>query len=224
MVELLRSNALGRVPHGFSARAGASADDVIPGSQLVTVKQVHSPDVVTVVEPWGNAAMPEADALVTSQPGLVLGIVTADCAPVLLADSQRGIIGAAHAGWRGAASGVIANTVQGMADLGASRSNIVAAIGPCIAQQSYEVDAAMKAEFSAESARFFAPGKPGHWQFDLPGFVASQLTLAGITQVDDLGLDTYANAKQFYSFRRSTHRDEPTGGRQISLIGLHASA
>lgn len=161
--------------------------------------------------------------MVTNRPGLILGIVTADCAPVLLFDSHARIIGAAHAGWRGAASGVIANTVAAMEKIGASRANIVAAIGPCIAQQSYEVDASMKAEFSAEDARFFAAGKPGHWQFDLPGFVASQLTLAGITQVDDLGLDTYANAKRFYSFRRSTHRDEPTGGRQISLIGLRAS-
>ncbi|WP_432201640.1 peptidoglycan editing factor PgeF [Erythrobacter sp. W53] len=223
MAELLRSNALGRVPHGFSARAGASADDVIPGSQLVTVKQVHSPDVVEVTEAWDKNAAVEADAMVTNRPGLILGIVTADCAPVLLFDSHARIIGAAHAGWRGAASGVIANTVAAMEKIGASRANIVAAIGPCIAQQSYEVDTAMKAEFSAEDACFFAAGKPGHWQFDLPGFVASQLTLAGITQVDDLGLDTYANAKRFYSFRRSTHRDEPTGGRQISLIGLRAS-
>ena len=223
MAELLRSNALGRVPHGFSARAGASADDVIPGSQLVTVKQVHSPDVVEVTEAWDKNAAVEADAMVTNRPGLILGIVTADCAPVLLFDSQARIIGAAHAGWRGAASGVIANTVVAMEKIGASRANIIAAIGPCIAQQSYEVDASMKAKFSAGDARFFAAGKPGHWQFDLPGFVASQLTLAGITQVDDLGLDTYANAKRFYSFRRSTHRDEPTGGRQISLIGLRAS-
>jgi len=223
MSTLLQSEALAGVPHGFSTRAGADAADVLAGGELVRVRQVHSPDVVEVTEVWDKNAALEADAMVTNRPGLVLGIVTADCAPVLLADSRAGIIGAAHAGWRGAASGVIANTVEAMAALGASRQRIVAAIGPCIAQENYEVDAAMKAEFSAEDARFFAAGKPDHWQFDLPGFVASRLTQAGVGRIDDLRQDTYANARPFYSFRRSTHRGERTGGRQMSLIGLHTN-
>jgi polyphenol oxidase len=157
---------------------------------------------------------------VTARPGLLLGVITADCAPVLLADIEAGVAGAAHAGWRGALGGVIENTVLAMTGLGAQRDRIRAAIGPTIAQRSYEVDEAMRERFPAVADRFFAAGRPGHWQFDLPGFVARCLADAGIRAVDDLAQDTYANETRFFSFRRATHRGEATGGRQTSVIGL----
>ena len=170
-----------------------------------------------VERPW-DGDPPEVDALVTAQSGLVLGIVTADCAPVLLADDETGVVGAAHAGWRGAQAGVIGNTVAAMVDLGAERSRIVAAVGPCVAQVSYEVDAPFRAHFDAQDARFFAPGREGHWQFDLPSYVADRLRRAGVERVDVLGRDTYGEEDDFFSFRRATHRGQATGGRQISLI------
>ncbi len=178
---------------------------------LAAVYQVHSPDCVTVTEPWSDDARPEADALVTDRPGILLGIVTADCAPVLLADREAGVIGAAHAGWKGAIGGVTDRTVAAMEALGARREAIVAAIGPCIAQASYEVDQDFAARFFAEdrgNARFFAQGKPGHWQFDLEGYVAHRLETAGLAGVERLGLDTYADPARFFSFRRATHLGE----------------
>jgi YfiH family protein len=190
----------------------------------VRVRQVHSPDVVTVSDPWDEADRPAADALVTSQSGILLGIVTGDCAPVLLADVQAGIIGAAHAGWRGAARGVIGNTVGAMAALGADPSRIVAAVGPSIAQGSYEVGEDMRAAFDPADGRFFSAGAPAHWQFDLPGYVAAKLSDAGVTQVEVLARDTYAEEQTFFSFRRATHRSEPTDGRQVSVIGMMRKA
>lgn len=249
--EVNRAGALTDIPHGFLGRRGgvstglvaglnvglgAGDEDaavqrnralavgaVLPGARLATVYQVHSPDCVTVAEPWPDAARPHADALVTNRPGLVLGIVTADCAPVLMADREAGVIGAAHAGWKGAIGGVTDSTIAAMEALGARRGRIVAAVGPCIAQASYEVDDAFRQRFAAEAdgnARFFAAGAPGHWQFDLEGYVAARLEAAGCRQVERLGLDTYPDADRFYSFRRATHRAEPNYGRQISLIGL----
>lgn len=197
-----------------------AAEAVLPGAALVSVHQVHSPDVVVVEEPWGVDERPRADALVTRRRGILLGIVTADCAPVLLADSAAGVAGAAHAGWRGAHGGVLENTVEAMVSLGADRARIAAAIGPCIAQPSYEVDEGFRARFDEDDARFFAPGRPGHWQFDLPGYVAKRLQSAGIAAVDTLGHDTYADADRFYSYRRATHREEANYGRLISLVGL----
>lgn len=197
-----------------------AAEAVLPGAALVSVHQVHSPDVVVVEEPWGIDERPHADALVTRRRGILLGIVTADCAPVLLADSAAGVAGAAHAGWRGAHDGVLENTVEAMVSLGADRARIAAAIGPCIAQPSYEVDEGFRARFGEDDARFFAPGRPGHWQFDLPGYVAKRLQSAGIAAVDTLGHDTYADADRFYSYRRATHRGEANYGRLISLVGL----
>ncbi|MFM6832220.1 MAG: peptidoglycan editing factor PgeF [Novosphingobium sp.] len=249
--ELFRSDVLAGVPHGFLGRRGGrstglvaglnaglgTGDDeravagnrmlavgaVLPGARLVSVFQVHSADCITVSVPWADDRRPHADALVTARPGLVLGVVTADCAPVLLADRTAGVVGAAHAGWKGALAGVTDNTIAAMEALGAKRSRIVAAIGPCIAQTSYEVDQAFVDRFRATdkgSAHFFAAGAPGHAQFDLEGYVAARLETAGIGAVDKLGLDTYPDPERFYSFRRASHLGEPDYGRQISLIGL----
>lgn len=248
MAEALHAAVLAGVPHGFMTRRGGvstgaaaglqcgfGADDdpaavrenrrlagsaVLPGAAMVGVHQIHSPDVVTLVEPWSDDARPHADALVTAKSGMLLAIVTADCAPILLADREAGVVGAAHAGWRGAHGGVIENTVEAMIGLGAARERIAAAIGPCIAQASYEVDEGFRAQFAEEDARFFAPGAPGHWQFDLPGYVAARLDRAGVGQVEALGCDTYADPARFYSYRRATHRGEANYGRLISLVGL----
>ncbi len=250
-VEVNRAGLLGDLPHGFLGRRGGAStgvvaglnvglgagDDgavvaenralavaaVLPGAKLATVYQVHSADCVTVLAPWLDAERPHADALVTDQPGLLLGIVTADCAPVLLVDREAGVIGAAHAGWKGAVAGVTDRTIAAMEALGASAARIVAAIGPCIAQASYEVDEGFAARFAGENpanARFFAPGRVGHFHFDLEAYVAARLEAAGIAGVERLGLDSYAEPGRFYSYRRATHLGEASYGRQISLIGL----
>ena len=250
-VEIVHSEALRGVPHGFLGRRGgiseglvaglnvglgAGDDDgavaenrrravqaVLPGGALATVYQVHSADAVTVTAPWPLDARPRADAMATDRPGLLLGIVTADCAPALLADREAGVIGAAHAGWRGAQGGVLEATITEMEALGARRERIAAAIGPAIAQASYEVDEGFRGHFTEADDRFFAPGRAGHWQFDLEGYAASRLERAGIGRVDRLALDTYADEGRFFSYRRATHRREPTYGRQFSLIGLPAA-
>ncbi len=250
-VEVYRADVLAGVPHGFLGRRGgvstglvaglnvglgAGDEDgavqanralavaaVLPGARLATVYQVHSPDCVAVQAPWPDAERPHADALVTDRPGLLLGIVTADCAPVLLADPEAGVIGAAHAGWKGAVAGVTDQTIAAMERLGARRERISAAVGPCIAQASYEVDAAFRDRFVADSAdcgQFFAAGRAGHYQFDLEHYVANRLRNAGIRRVERLQQDTYPDPERFYSFRRATHRGEANYGRQISLIGL----
>ena len=252
-LDITRARVLQGVPHGFLGRSGGlsrgevaglncglgSGDDpalvaenrrlaagaVLPGAALVAVYQVHSPVCVTVHEPWSDDARPEADALVTARPGIMLGIVTADCAPVLLADRDGGVIGAAHAGWKGAIAGVTDDTIAAMEALGARREAIAAAIGPCIARANYEVDDGFAERFIAEgsgNARFLAPGRAGHRQFDLEGYVAGRLESAGIASIERLGLDTYADPARFYSFRRATHRGEAGYGRQMSLIGLQA--
>jgi polyphenol oxidase len=196
---------------------------VMPGATLVTLYQIHSADVVTVIAPFEDGTRPRADALVTDRPGLLLGILTADCAPVLLADIHAGVIGASHAGWKGALAGVTDATIVAMEGLGADRTRMVAAIGPSISRASYEVDDGFARRFEeADPAneRFFSGGRDGHHQFDLEGYVASRLASAGIGHVEMLGLDTYSDPERFFSFRRSTHRNEPDYGRQISLIGL----
>ena len=190
---------------------------------LVGVHQVHSPDVMTVDAPIPLDARPPADAMVTRTPGLALGVLTADCAPVLFADREAGVIGAAHAGWKGAFTGVLGNTVAAMEALGADRSRIVAAIGPCIARRSYEVDGPFRDRFLAadpENERFFTPGRPERFQFDLEGFATSRLAEAGIGRVIALGEDTYSQPARFFSYRRTTHAGEPDYGRQVSLIVL----
>lgn len=247
-LDLTRSAVLGDVPHGFMGRGGGvstglvaglqcgfGADDdegavrqnrqiaasaVLPGAPLVTPHQVHSPDVLTVIEPWADDDRPTGDALVTAQRGLVLGVVTADCAPVLFADSEAGVIGAAHAGWRGAHSGVLENTIAAMEALGAVRPRIAAAVGPTIAQGSYEVDDSFRAAFSETDSPLFVAGRPGHWQFDLPAYAMRRLRAAGLVHVDNLALDTYALEDRYYSFRRATHRGEPNYGRQLSCVAL----
>ena len=177
----------------------------------------------TSCELWPDDARPHADALVTDRPGLALGILTADCAPILLADQAAGVIGAAHAGWKGALAGVAEATVSAMVSLGADRSRIAAAVGPCIAKRSYEVDDAFRVRFAAADLAhdaFFADAAPGRHRFDLEGFVAARLSAAGLTRVETLGLDTYADPDRFFSYRRATHRAEPDYGRQLSLIAL----
>lgn len=218
MAEVLRSTVLEGFQHGFSTREELPVAEVAPQAQLLRLWQIHSADVVAATEPWNEA--PRADAMVTDRPGLALGIVTADCAPVLLADPEAGVIGAAHAGWRGAAGGVIANTVAAMCKLGALPERILAAIGPTIAQESYEVDAAFRDRFESGDEDFFTPGRDGHWQFDLPAYVAQRLRLAGVGRIDDLAQDTYADPARFFSYRRATHSGKETGGRQVSMIAL----
>lgn len=185
---------------------------------MAMVEQIHSSKVVTIRSPAERGE--QADAMVSDVPGLVLGIVTADCAPVLFADTQAGVVGAAHAGWRGAHGGVLENTLGAMEALGAERDHVVAAIGPTIAQPSYEVDERFRAQFEQEDAQLFAAGREGHWQFDLPAYVAARLRQAGVTRIDDLALDTYADPDRFHSYRRATHRGEATGGRQVSAIAV----
>lgn len=214
---MLRAANLADFPHGFSERSDA-CPAILPSFPLLLARQVHSPTVV-VAAAWGRNP-PQADAIVTDKPGWVIGIVTADCAPVLLADGEAGVVGAAHAGWRGAVDGVLENTIAAMERLGAQRVNIAAAIGPTIAQSNYEVDGAMRRKFAEDDQPFFVPGASGRWQFDLPGFVAARLRAAGIESIEDLREDTYAQPERFYSYRRATHRGEPTGGRQTSSITL----
>ncbi|MEY4055095.1 MAG: peptidoglycan editing factor PgeF [Pseudomonadota bacterium] len=250
-VEVHRADLLEGLPHGFLGRRGGVSTGVVsglnvglgtgdepqavtenrhraveavnPGARLATVYQVHSPDCMIVTEPWPDAGRPHADALVTDRPGLLLGVVTADCAPVLMADRIAGVVGAAHAGWKGAVGGVTDATIAAMEALGAERGRIIAAIGPCIAQASYEVDAGFRERFMAagkDNEQYFIGGRLGHYQFDLEGYVEARLRAAGIAAVEPLQLDTYPATDRFYSFRRATHRGEPDYGRQISLIGL----
>ena len=246
----IRSPLLDGVAHGFMTREGGvssgivaglnvgrgagddgvavaenrrrAVESVLPAGQLVSVYQVHSPDCAVVDEPWDEDSRPHADALVTRRPGLVLGIVTADCAPVLLADRQAGVIGAAHAGWKGAHGGVIESTVAAMERLGARRDHIAAVVGPCIAQASYEVGEDFRARFPQdEDAKYFTTAsRADHYQFDLAGYVVTQLQHAGVGAVEALGLDTYGDPARFFSFRRATHLSEENYGRQFSLIGL----
>jgi YfiH family protein len=250
-VQVSRARSLDGLAHGFLGRLGGvshgevaglnvglgSGDDrsaiaenrrravaaVSPGRQLATVYQVHSADCVTAGDPWADDARPHADALVTDRPDLVLGIVTADCAPVLFADREAGVVGAAHAGWKGALGGVTDTTITRMEQLGARRDRIVAVVGPCIAQASYEVDDGFQVRFcqaEAGNAAYFTPGTPGHWHFDLEGYVAARLRARGIASVEQLGLDTYSATQRFFSYRRACHLGEASYGRQISLIAL----
>ncbi|MCC6946770.1 MAG: peptidoglycan editing factor PgeF [Bradyrhizobiaceae bacterium] len=251
---LIRSpalDALPRVRHAFFTRAGGVSNGVyaslngglgshddpehvaenrarmaaaLQSTALVTAYQVHSPDAVVATTAWTRADAPRADALVTKTPALAIGVTVADCGPVLLADAAIGIVGAVHAGWRGALDGVIESAVAKMQELGAARQRIVAAIGPIIRQQSYEVGPEFVVRFreaDAGFAKFFAPAtRDGHAMFDLPGFIVLRLQAAGVDAIDDLGLDTYSDEARFFSFRRSTHRREPDYGRLIAAIAL----
>jgi YfiH family protein len=201
----------------------AAALGVAP-HRFLSAYQIHSPNVVVAETPWLPEARPHADAIVTRMRALAIGVTTADCGPVLLADSQAGVIGAAHAGWRGALGGVIETTVDAMEQLGAARSQIRAAIGPMIRRANYEVGPDLVARFTAQdpaSNRFFAPApRDGHALFDLGGYIAARLARAGIVHAEDLGLCTYADPGRFFSYRRATHRAEADYGRHLSAIAL----
>jgi YfiH family protein len=195
----------------------------VASERFLTAYQIHSPDAVVAETPWTSETRPKADAIVTREAGLAIGVSTADCGPVLFADPNARIIGAAHSGWRGAVAGVLEATIAAMEKLGAKRSDIVAAIGPMISQRNYEVGNDLIDQFAKadpDSGRFFAPGRPGHAQLDLPGFVAARLARAGIAQIEDLAACTYADPQLFYSFRRTTHRGEPDYGRHVNAIAL----
>jgi YfiH family protein len=250
-LDIVRAAVLDGVPHGFFGRSGGvskgavaglncglgsgddpatveanrrlAADAIIPGAGLASVHQVHSPTAVIVYETVPYDQRPHADALVTDRPGLLLGVVTADCAPVLLADIEAGVIGAVHAGWRGATAGVTDQAIAAMISLGARIERIAAAVGPCIARASYEVDhgfAERLLDDDADNERFLAEGPGRRPHFDLEAYVVARLAAAGVRRIEATGQDTYSLEDRFYSYRRATHRVEPTYGRQISLIGL----
>jgi YfiH family protein len=238
-------------PHGFFTRAGGvsagrfaslncslsgrdDADAVrenrrraadalgLPPGALLGLTQVHGIAVATVETPWPETARPEADAMVTNRPGLLLGIVTGDCAPVIFADAEAGVVGAAHAGWRGAVAGVIEATLDAMETLGARRGRIAAAIGPCIGQASYEVGPDLRDAVlgrRAEDSRFFAEGaRPDRWLFDLPGYCAARLAAAGVARHGWIGRDTLAEEACFFSYRRATLGGGGPIGHQLSAI------
>lgn len=217
----LGSNDERKAVHENRARVAAHFGAGI--ERLATVHQVHSPRAVTVDHTYGGER-PEADALVTATPGLVLGVLTADCGPILFADPDAGVIGAAHAGWKGALTGVIEATIEAMEGLGSRRSQIHAVLGPSISQANYEVGAEFRDRFLAEDggfATFFIPGdRPGHFMFDLNGLTVERLKRAGVGHAASLDVCTYADEERFFSFRRTTHRKEPDYGRQISAISL----
>lgn len=242
---------LSGLPHGFFTRRGGvstglyaslncgpgSSDDPVAVQEnrrrvaaslhapqgLVSLYQIHGRDVVMVDDDYDIGQRPKADGLVTRRRGIALGILSADCAPVLFADAESGVIGACHAGWRGALAGVTDATIDAMVALGARRDRITAAIGPCIGQKSYEVSEPFRAEFLAASsanAAFFASGKrEGHWQFDLPAYLMQRLQQAGVA-AEMLGFDTCSDADRFFSYRRMTLLKEADYGRQVSAIAL----
>ncbi|HUL90342.1 MAG TPA: peptidoglycan editing factor PgeF [Pseudolabrys sp.] len=212
-------------PHKIAEnRARMAAALGVKADRLVTPYQIHSPDVVVAEKPWTTENRPRADAVVTRVPRLAIGVSTADCGPLLFADGVAGVIGAAHAGWRGALTGVIEATVVAMERLGANRDRMTTALGPTIRQPNYEVGPEFVERFlSADpgNARFFKPSqRAGHAMFDLTGYIAERVRQAGIAQFEDLGLCTYAEPERFYSYRRTTLRGEPDYGRHINAIAL----
>ncbi|RMD65235.1 MAG: peptidoglycan editing factor PgeF [Alphaproteobacteria bacterium] len=196
----------------------------LEGGPLITAYQVHSPRVAVVEEPWPEGRAPQVDALVTRRRGVALGVLTADCVPILLADARAGVVGAVHAGWRGALGGVVEAAVAAMVALGAQAGAIAAGIGPAIARVSYEVGPEFPAPFleqSAQNAIFFDPApRDGHFLFDLKGYVARRLGLAGVGDIQVLPWDTYAEESRFFSYRRACRRNEPDYGRALSAIYL----
>ena len=200
----------------------AAALGVAP-ARFLTCYQIHSPNVVVAETPWAREATPEADAIVTREPGLAIGVLTADCGPVLFADGEAGVVGAAPSGWKGALGGVLEATIAAMERLGAKRHNIRAALGPLIRQENYEVGPEFVARYAAadpDNARYFSPSaKADHAMFDLPSYIAARLARAGVA-FEDLALCTYADPQRFFSYRRTTHRAEPDYGRHVNAIVL----
>jgi YfiH family protein len=203
-------------------RRMAEAMGVTP-QHFLSVHQTHSPDVVVASGPWQGPSRPLADAIVTRSEGLAIGTTAADCGPILLVDPNARVIGALHAGWKGALTGIVESTVDAMEKLGAERSGMVAAIGPLIRQHSYEVGSEFVERFieaDAENGMFFIPAaREGHAMFDLAGFIRMRLENAGVLMIDDIGVDTYSD-ERFYSYRRSVHRKEPDYGRHVHAIAL----
>jgi len=253
MITASELNARPEIKHGFFTRQGGVSDGLYHGlncgygsgdeaplvdenrtramamlgvcrEDLNTVYQIHSPLAVIAEKPWSLDERPKADAIVTRQAGLAIGILTADCTPVLFADTSKGVIGAAHAGWKGAIGGVLASTVQAMESLGANRAHIIAAVGPCIHQESYEVGPEFRATFleaDGGNERFFIPSETvDHHLFDLPGYVLDALSKLGLKTVQNVSVDTYTDEDRFFSYRRATHREEADYGRGLSAIVL----
>lgn len=250
--ELLRERAGSRIRHGFFTRTGGVSQGIyaglnvgigsdddrdrvienrarvaawfdLPLERLATVHQVHSPDVVVVDTRSAASERPKADAMVTNVPGIVLGVLSADCGPILFADAEAGVIGAAHAGWKGALHGVLENTIEAMVSLGADRANITAVLGPSIGPKSYEVGPEFVSNFRSVDpsydAFFSASTRQDHAMFDLPSLTIRRLTDAGV-RAENLDLDTYPDLERFFSYRRTTHAKEPDYGRQISAIAI----
>ena len=253
MLQAASLAALPGIRHGFFTRAGGVSDGLyaslnggvgsddsparvaenrarmaaalgVGADRLLTAYQIHSPKAVVAEAPWPIDTRPRADAIVTRVPGLAVGVTTADCGPVLLAEPHARVVGAAHAGWRGALAGVVEAAIEAMQALGAERGRIQAALGPMIRQSNYEVGPELVAQFAAAdagNARFFAPSpRARHALFDLPGSLAARLARAGVASVEDLGCCTYAEAERFFSYRRATHRGEADYGRHVSAIAL----
>ena len=246
-------DALPGIRHGFFTRKGGKSNDLyqslncgfgsaddrdqvvqnralvaesmgVGADRLVTAYQIHSPLALAIKEPFDADARPEVDALVTNTPGLSVAILTADCGPILFADDQAGVVAAAHAGWRGALEGVIEATIDKMEELGATRKNITAVLGPTISLPNYEVDQGFKDRFLARNnswAAYFSDGtRDGHVQFDLPALILSRLNACDLKTTINMDRCTYGEETEFFSYRRSTHRKEPDYGRQISAIAL----
>ena len=251
MLEILKSSLLSGTRHGFFTRKGGASSGIFEGlncglgssdqreavqinrgrvaeamrvapAELLSLRQVHSPRVVVAEGPSNGGERPEADAFVTRVPGLAISVLTADCAPVLFHDPVAGVVGAAHAGWRGALEGVLDETVAAMERLGATRDAIRAAVGPTISQRAYEVGPEFFERFAWEERgyeRYFIPGRGDRLRFDLPGFALGRLRALGL-DAEGTGHCTYSDPARFYSFRRATHAGEPDYGRQIAVIAL----
>jgi YfiH family protein len=210
-------------PHVLENRARVAAALGASRPAVITVHQVHSAEAIFVDRPFAEGQLPRGDAIVTRTPGLAIAALAADCAPVLFADVEAGLVGAAHAGWRGAFTGIVEATLAAMEREGADRSRIVAAVGPCINAPAYEVGPEFEARFldaDPANARFFEQAPTGRPHFDLPGYVHSRLLASGVACAERLTPCTYENESDFFSFRRSTHRSEPDYGRHISAIVL----
>jgi YfiH family protein len=210
--------------HVIENRARVTAELGVAAEQLATPHQVHSPDVAVVDEVWAAGAGPKADAVVTRRRGIAIGVGTADCGPVLFADAEAGVIGAAHSGWKGAFTGVLEATIAAMEGLGARRTQIVAVLGPTISKSAYEVGPEFRARFleatTANEAYFTPSDRADHHRFDLPAYIGSRLAAAGLGHVGDLALCTYADPERFFSYRRTTHAGEPDYGRMLHAISL----